>query len=804
MAQSGYVNAYLENDRTIRLLGRDENGKRIMRSVPAEYIAYFKFADLDEKLHRDLRSSVYVKGIKREGDWLRVEFANRIARADFCEGRRSFVAQLGLNSYEADVAPINRHVVDHNLTIIKPRRVYLDIETDSRVTFAKKEDMRILSWALVDEDEMAQVGVLEADTERAEKLLLEELWRALEPYDQVVAWNGDNFDFPVLWARSESRGIEVDANRWLWLDHMVLFRRMNLNASESGDEKQSMRLNDIAYAELGEGKEETPPEVEAKFGKRALGALSWQLWEAGGEYRDILVRYNLRDTDLLRKLEKETGYIALFDTVCEVCHIFGDSRALNPTHQMDGFMLRLGLERGHHYATKRYYEGNEKFKGAYVMDPTYRGIARNVHVADFASLYPSIIITWNMSPDTKVSSNWDDGPACQSPLTNICFRTDVRGILPDAVAELIRMRKHCSDMQASFPPGTDEHQEWKRKSNAYKVTANSFYGVVGSPFSRYFDRQVAESVTQNGKWLILKTKEAAEKVGYSVGYADTDSIFVTGCTREEFAKFVEWCNTDLYPEILKEVGCTENKIKLAYEKAFDRVFFTSAKKYAGNFLHYKGKEASKDSKPEIKGLEWKRGDALRMARQFQGETIDMLVGGLRKELTDKFGDMSHLPEVVPTENLDDYHLIIARTRTHVLEAPLGIEEIRQSKALKKPIKEYVQKVKTDGTLGAQPPHVVVAKILKQRGEEVGEGTRIEYIVTDGASSPMQVIPADDYTGQQADRYYLWESLIYPPVQRVLEAAFPDHDWASWLPVRPKKPRAPRSKKTPPQLPQGTA
>jgi DNA polymerase I len=791
-----FINAFMQGDSTIVLVSRDASGRRVERHVPAEYVAYFLCTDLDERLQRDLRSSIAVKGVKREGDWVRVSFVAKAAREDVCTGRGSFVSQLGIPVYEADVHPIVRYIVDHQVKLTKPKRVYLDLETDSRVPFSSKEDMRILCWSLVDELGRTQLGVLDQETDRDEKRVLEALWAALEPYDQVCAWNGDGFDFPVLFARSEYRGIPVDGNRWLWLDHMELFRRMNLNASESGDEKQSMHLQDIAQAVVGEGKEVTPPHVIAKFGDKSLGALSWQLWEAGGEWRDILVRYNVQDTDLLRRIELETGYIALFDTLCEVCKVQGDSAGLNPTHQMDGFMLSLGMTQGEHFPTKRYRDIIEKFKGAYVMDPTCKGIQRHVHVCDFKSLYPSVILTWNMSPDTKVASHSGSGPipegTCVSPLTNICFQTDRIGLLPIALGELIRLRDHWKKLKASFPPGTPEWQDANRKSTAYKVAANSFYGVVGSPFSRFFDRQIAESVTQNSKWLLLKTMEAAEKRGWTAIYGDTDSIFIIGCTDAEFGDFVKWCNKELYPVLVEQQGCTVNEIKLAYEKAFDRLVLVTAKRYAGNYLHFDGKPATAESKPEIKGLEYKRGDALFLARQLQAQTIDLLCGGLNRN-----------PGITtPTDDLSHFHNALAEMRTRILSEPLPIKEIKLAKALSKPLREYAQKVKKDGTNAAQPPHVVVAKILKSRGEDVNEGTRIEYIVTDGSVSPMKVIPASDYTGIEMDRFYLWEEVIYPPTQRLLEAAFPNHKehWDTWLKVRPPKPRAPRKTK-PKELPE---
>lgn len=779
-------NAYVKGDSVI-LLSR-EKGRRVSRSVPADFAAFFKADDISPELMRDLKASRAVRAVKRDGDWIRVGFGNDMARRDFCQGRESFVAHLGIKTFEADVKAPMRHVVDHNVSIQHAKRCFLDLETDSRVPFSRKEEMRILSWAVVDEQGHTHVGVLEDDTDKCERKLLAQLWAVLAAYDQVCAWNGDGFDFPVLFARTEDRGVQVNPNEWLWLDHMLLFEKMNKNAAESGDEKQSMRLGDIGQAVVGEGKDITPPEVIEKFGDKSLGALAWQLWEAGGQWRDILVRYMIQDTDLLRKIEKETGYIALFDTVCEACNVFGDTHGLNPTHQMDGFMLRLGIERSMHFPTLEYRETIEKYKGAYVMEPTSNGIARDVHVADFAALYPSIILSWNMSPDTKYALKLDkqiDGHAF-CPLTRIQFSTAVKGILPTALTELLRLRKYWNDLKSTFAPGTPEWHNANRKSTAYKVVANSFYGVVGSPFSRFFDRQIAESVTQNGAWLILRTIEEAAKRGWRTIYADTDSLFVMDCSREEFETFTEWCNRELYPRILKEVGCVENHIKLAYEKQFERIAFVSAKRYIGSYVHYKGKAATADSKPEIKGLEFKRGDALVLARKMQEHIIDLICGGLK---------IATVP--VPTMDIQHYHAVITKARSHILDDALPLAEIKLAKSLSKPLKEYAIKLKTNGEEAAQPPHVIIAKILQKRGEDVREGTRVEYIVTDGSVSPMKAIPASDYTGAEADRFYIWENLVYPPTQRLLEAAFPEDDWTVWLKVRPKKER---KKKMPKPVP----
>jgi DNA polymerase elongation subunit (family B) len=512
------INAFLADERSLTLVERDARGNRKLKRVLADWVAYFDERQLTDRVKRELHTSQFVRAAKSEGNnWLRVCFVSRVARAMFCNGAESVARAYNFTPYEADVEPAARWAVDNSVQFAAPNRVYLDLEWDSRVPFSRKEEARLLTWALVDEEGSRSIGVLQDDTDACERELLDALWCALESYDQVAAWSGDGADFPVLFARSRDRGCTIDARLWLWIDFLEVYERMNKQAAESGEEKSSLKLEDVARVKLGEGKIQPPDWVISKFGNRPLGAITWHMWEAGGEARRLLVQYNLRDTELLRKLEQKTGYLSSLSTLCEVCHVPANTNGLNPTRQMDGFMLALGLQRGFHFPTKKYRDGGEKFAGAYVMEPSFKGVARNVHVADFASLYPSIIRTWNVSPETKLGKvakgelrgEWDV-PHCVSPLTGIAFRTDIEGILPAAVAEMIAKRKFWADKQASLPPYTPEWHDARRRSLAYKTAANSFYGVLGNIYSRFFDRELAESVTQNGVWLIKKTIELAE------------------------------------------------------------------------------------------------------------------------------------------------------------------------------------------------------------------------------------------------------------------------------------------------------
>ena len=803
-----FVNGFVDGGDLV-LLYRDERGAMMATRRRAEWSSFYRRASVTPLIMRDLTGSSYVVGVSEEGGWVRVRWQAPEWRRKAHEPE-GWAQSAGLEAFEADVTEVQRFFQETGAEVARPRRVYLDIETDSRVppAVARQGKARVLCWSLVDEDvKVVAQGLLQHDTDEDEKRVLEEFWSAIDPYDQVVAWYGDGFDFPIMKLRTQATGARAkDPRRWLWLDFLPVYERMNRNAANSGTEKESMRLQDVAMSRIGEGKTEFD------------ASKTWQEWEAGGARRQRLVDYCAQDTKLLPKLERKTGFLDVNDAICQVSRQFADTQSANPTSYVDGFLLRMGFEKGLRFPSRAQFgraeqEEREQFAGAFVMQPKCRGIERDIHVADFSGMYPSIILTWNMSPETKraiaVNGPIPEGH-CRAPSTRVGFAVGAEGILCEALKQIRAMRKHYQKLEASLAGGTPEWIEAHRLSTAYKVIANSFYGVVGSTFSRFFDRQIAESVTQNGVWLIRMTIHEAEARGMEVVYTDTDSIFVRGVERAAFAAFVRWCNEELYPKAIAECGCVENAIEIAYEKEFARLTMVSAKKYAAVYRHTKwiatcacdakkggpgkidvrtmtcgdcGKTWSAlpppRGEPEIRGLEYKRGDVIRIARQLQKDAIQKLMKDL-------------------SEDPADFVPMIEAVRDRILNEPLAVEDVRLSKSLSKSLKEYRPKAKADGTAAAEPPHVQVARELKKRGEQVGDGAKISYYVTDASSSPMKVAPAADYANDP-DRFYLWENLIYPATQRLLEAAFPPEkgmsaevlqlrDWRRFERVRPKAAR----------------
>jgi DNA polymerase I len=428
-------------------------------------------------------------------------------------------------------------------------------------------------------------------------------------------------------------------------------------------------------------------------------------------------------------------------------------------------MMKLGRAKNVRFPSRWRVETFDQFAGAYVMEPTIRGIIKDVHVFDFSAMYPSIMISWNMSPETFAGISTSSTPPpghCLAPGTNALFRTDQEGLLPHALKSLMEKRKHWNDLKEKAAPGTEEWKDADRRSTALKVCVNSGYGVSGAQTSRLYRREVAESTTQVGVWLIKQTIGAAEDRGYTPFYSDTDSGFVVGVTENAFREFVNWCNDTYYGKLTATLGLRENRIKVAYEKAFSILLMVGKKRYAAKFAHYKGKRAVEDSKAEIKGLEFKRGDTARLARQLQFVVINRLLAGAQVE---------------------EMHTIVQSERRRIFETKLSFEDVKVSKTLKRDPRMYTAVKKIDGSDGLLPPHVRVANQLIAAGENVNEGSRVAYVVVDAGAATTELVPESQYTGEY-DCHYLWENLVYPPTMRLLEACFPAVNWNGYLHTRP--------------------
>lgn len=644
-------------------------------------------------------------------------------------------------TFEADVSLVKRYLADHpDVEIAKPRRVWIDLETDSTMSFERKGEMRIIVACAIGEDGRTHTSVLSEWTDAGEAKLLQEFFAFLKGYDCVAAWNGgsswgdEGFDFPVLRARCEHlwQGSSRRLSKWLWLDHLKAYKKLHLMFAETGDERASYSLDNVAKFILGEGKHE----YNAKN--------TTADWQAGGSRRDALVSYCQQDTALLPRIEAATGILDLAYEVARICGTLHDSSGLHATNFCDAYLLRLAGQRGVRLPTKPYDPGHRRkqFAGAFVFEPQASGIERQIFACDIGSLYPSVYQMLNASPETKGK------PGAVSPQTGITFAQEPQGIVPAMLAELGKLKKQWKNEYKKHAEGTKEYIEAFRTHNAVKSIVNSIYGVGGSRYFRTFDKDISESITLTGQFIIKTIAREIEARGWTVLQGDTDSTYIKGATEPEIRAFLQHINTTVLPGIAKAHRCERPPPVLEFDAAYDRVVVVGKKKYCARYL---------DSNEIVfRGLEFRRGDASPLARQLQEQVA-------RKLMTDESPD----PE--------DFPALIIDMRAKVLYSELSNDELVLSESIRKDLDDYE----------TVSPAVSAARIMQSRGEDVSIGTRIRYVVVDGSVSPVQVIPAADYTGQ-ADRYYYFEHLVFPPTQRLLAAAFPNYNWEQFAKVRPPK------------------
>jgi DNA polymerase elongation subunit (family B) len=735
-------------------------------------------------------------------------------------------------TFEADLNPIRRFVCDNPIRYPAANEMaeaYFDIEVDDRQRdiFKYLGKYRILSVCWVDKEGKPGKLVLEADTDAAERKMLQEFnRRVLEKVDVIASWNGYKFDYYYLFARMEKLGVKWRWWRNVFCDLLPVFKRYHFRA---GSKNSSYALGAIGEAVLGdEGKklemtaimDQRYPGWRQKYGG-AVG--TWAAWCVD---KDLLVEYNVQDCEILRKIERFCGYGHLDFTFSSIGNCFPNDYHIST--KVDGLMVRKGLVDGVHFPTfvRGRYEGAEQFEGGYVHEPV-RGIHEEVCAFDFKSLYPSMMTTFNISPDTFVPESERHRYAPEDLITTPIGTTFVKphqredgtwaniGFIPQMFKETLERRKTYTDLQAKEEVGCDMFLHYYRLAYSYKRLGLSFYGELGNVRGRFYNPDVGRSTTLCGQYFIKNTMDFAKHLGFKPLYGDTDSMYV-GMPREHGEDFVrqsqalyfswygadtfidpfnkavlnvaDWVKTfpgsdDFYAPRPWNVNPKTSTVYLEYEDVYGRICFINKKRYFGRLDWHKGEPARH---LEVKGLEVMRSDGAQMARALQERVM----------------------HAIAFENAGEEEVwaIVQAERERVLSGKCDVSELAWVKGLSKRIEDYKN----------PPPHVRVAAQIRDAGLEYYVGMKVPYILVRGfhvprpdfskmgtfkekaealqawreaearACSRRTVPPKPDpisvHHYDPADRTYdanyYWEKASYPPTLRIVHVAFPRRDWVS--------------------------
>ena len=364
----------------------------------------------------------------------------------------------------------------------------------------------------------------------SEKEMIEEFVGIIKEnnIDIIVGYNSDNFDFPYLKDRAKILGVDLDigmdgsdikfirrgfanAASFKGLIHVDLYLVMRRYMT-----LERYTLERVYYELFGEEKIDVP------------GDRIWEFWDNEGDELDNLFDYSLDDVVSTLKIAEQTLPLNL-----ELTRIIGqplfDVSRMATGQQAEWFLVKQAYfdeeivpnKQGANFANRAAAEDNE---GGYVREPE-KGLHENLVQFDFRSLYPSIIISKNISPDVMVLGdveNEDDYNI--SPEHGLKFKKEPQGFIPSVIDKILQERFRIKrEMKAS----DDETQKKALdvQQQAIKRLANTMYGIYGFPRFRWYSFECAKAITSWGRQYIKSSIKMAEEFGFYTIYADTDGFY---------------------------------------------------------------------------------------------------------------------------------------------------------------------------------------------------------------------------------------------------------------------------------------
>jgi DNA polymerase I len=385
-------------------------------------------------------------------------------------------------------------------------------------------------------------------------------------------------------------------------------------------------------------------------------------------------------------------------------------------HRVDSYLMKEAYKQGHlipHHSEQPY----TRYQGAIVLAPR-KGLHDNVVALDFASMYPNLMILYNLSPDTFVppDERIADEQCWIINELKYRFRKAPPGLYKTALSNLISFRNEVKKRLEGESLSESEKRLLRERERAVKVITNACYGYAGWVGARWYVREVAQSAAALGRKSITQVIEHCKETGLTVIYADTDSVFVT-FDKGKVSSLLRWVNENLHLDIRPD-------------KTYRRVLFTEAKKRYAGLLE--------DGTLDIVGMEVVRGDWSEIARKVQEKVIEII-----------------LTEASPSKAKDYALAAIDQLR----RGNVSMQDLVIWKSLTKPIEEY--KVKA--------PHVEVAKRYLSAGRELLPGDKIGYVVTKkGEKLYEKAQPYFVVTPDQVDAEYYVTNQIVPVAARILE------------------------------------
>ncbi|ABU81246.1 DNA-directed DNA polymerase [Ignicoccus hospitalis] len=596
---------------------------------------------------------------------------------------------------------------------VKPKLKTLafDIEVYNKSGTPRPERDPIISIALASEGSV--VSKLSQDKNDKDLIVWFKKEMLERDPDVVVGYNSNSFDWPYLIERSKVVGVRLDVGRKVGVipttgayGHVSVPGRLNVDVYDFAKEVYEVKVKTLENVAdyFNVMKKDERPLIPHH--------LIYQYWE-DPQKRDVLRKYN--EADALSTLMLAELFIPFGEQLSYLTGLPLDQvMAASVGYRVEWYLMRVAFVTNE-LVPNRVERKVASYKGAIVLRPL-KGVHENVAVLDFSSMYPNIMIKYNVGPDTLVRPGEKVSPdeVYVSP-AGYMFKKRPDAFFKRSLVTLLNLRKEIKERMKSLSPEDPLYKLLDNRQKAVKVLANAHYGYMGWPHARWYCRECAEAVTSWGRELILKAIQMARELGLKVIYGDTDSLFVI-YDKEKVEKLIE--------RIEKELG-----FEIKIDKIYKKLFFTEAKKRYAGILE--------DGRIDVVGFEAVRGDWAEVAKEVQEKIIEIVL---------KEGDVNKAVEYVNS--------IIEKLR----RGEVPIEKLVIWKTLEKSLDEYK----------SEPPHVAAAKRAIERGYEVKKGDKVGYVIVKGVGKlSSRAWPWFLVQKEMIDYNYYIDHQVIPAAMRIL-------------------------------------
>jgi DNA polymerase Pol2 len=445
-----------------------------------------------------------------------------------------------------------------------------------------------------------------------------------------------------------------------------------------------------------------------------------------------LVDYCSRDSELTLMLAEH-----LLPQISELSRITGqtlfDVSRMSYSQLVEWLYIREAFTLGELSPNRPKYQEVQKrrlypaYTGGYVLMPK-EGIHDNIALFDFQSLYPSITITHNVSPETLDCMCCRGKPEPESKRNFVpddsghWYCSEHEGFIPKIIKELMEKRNQIKKEVKKLRPSSEKYKALHNRQYGLKILANASYGYYAYAGSRWYSRVCAQSITAWGRFYIKKVIDLAQSLGYEVIYGDTDSLFLKVKSSTDAEHFLSKANDSL-PGVME----------LEFRDLYHSGIFVSTK--TGQAAKKRYALIDQQGKITIRGFEKVRRDWSNIAKDTQ-EAV--LLAVLR----------DHSPEKAAQ--------IVRNTIDDLQNSRIEMDDLIIYSQITRPLSKYQQ----------MGPHVLAAKKALERGKPIGEGSSISYIITRGSGSISERAEPSEDAKNYDPEYYIHNQVI-PAALRVL-------------------------------------